>query len=68
MNLLPQVSSKDLNQRDFQRWDFTMHENASQIQLNLETYVDVRSIYSGRPPQRETSVWNLIQTTSLGVR
>ena len=41
VNLLPQVSSEDLDQGDFQGWDFAVHENASEIQLDLETDVDV---------------------------
>lgn len=39
MNFLPQVSSEDLDQRDLEGWDFTMHEDSSEVQLHLETYI-----------------------------
>lgn len=39
MNLLPQVSSEDLDQRDLERGDFTMHEDSSEVQLHLETHI-----------------------------
>ena len=67
MYLLPQVRSEDLNQRNFQSWNFAVHENSSQIQLHLESDVDVRSVNRRRPPQRETTVWNLVQTRPLRV-
>lgn len=37
MNLLPQVSSEDLNEGDLQCWDLAVHEYSSQIKLHLET-------------------------------
>ena len=33
-----------LNERDLQSWDFAVKEDPRQIQLNLETYIDVGSI------------------------
>lgn len=36
VNFLPQVSSENLNKRDFQSRDFTVHENARQIKLYLK--------------------------------
>ena len=44
-----------------------MHEDASQIKLHLETYVDISSVDSGRPPQGESSIGNLVETRSLGM-
>ena len=41
MNFLPQMSTENLNQGDLQSWDFTMHEYASQVKLNLETNVNL---------------------------
>lgn len=43
MNLLPQVSPKNLDQRDLEGWDFAMHEDSSEIQLHLETHVHLKS-------------------------
>lgn len=39
MNLLPQVSSEDLNEGDLEGWDLAVHEDSRQVQLHLETYV-----------------------------
>src|SRR5690242_18280404 len=67
MDLLPQVGTENLNQRDFQGWDLSMHENSRQIQLYLEADVNVCSVDSRRPPQRKTTVRNLVQTRTLRV-
>mmetsp|Transcript_39127 Transcript_39127/g.70495 ORF Transcript_39127/g.70495 Transcript_39127/m.70495 type:complete len:457 (+) Transcript_39127:2263-3633(+) len=68
MDLLPQVSSEDLNQGDLQSGDFAMHENSSQVKLDLEPNIDIGTIDSGGPPQGETTVRNLGQTGSLRIR
>lgn len=44
-----------------------MHENSRQVQLNLETNVDIGTIDRWRPPERKSTVWNLRQTGTLGV-
>lgn len=44
VDLLPKMSSEDLYQGDLQSRDLAMQEDASQIQLNLETDVHIRSI------------------------
>lgn len=67
VNLLPQMGTEDLNERDLERRDFAVHEDPSQIQLHLETDVDVGSVDRRRPPQREATIGDLIQTGSLGV-
>ena len=41
MNFLPQVSSEDLNQWDFQCWNLAVHEDSCQVKLNLETNVNL---------------------------
>ena len=41
MNFLPQVSSEDLNERDFERWNLAVHEDSCQVKLNLETNVNL---------------------------
>lgn len=68
MDLLPQVSSEDLNERDFESGDFSVHEDSCEVQLNLEADVDIGSVDSRRPPESEATVWDLIQTTALSMR
>ena len=62
MDLLPQVSSEDLNETDLQGGNLAVHENAGEIQLHLKTHVDIRSINGGRPPEGEPTVGDLVQT------
>lgn len=45
-----------------------MHENTSQVKLNLETNINVCTIDRWAPPQGESTVWNLVQTRSLSIR
>jgi hypothetical protein len=67
MDLLPQMGTEDLDERDLQRRNLSVHEDTSQIELNLETDVDVGSIDRRRPPHREPSIGDLGQTRSLGI-
>lgn len=60
MNLLPQMGPEDLDQRDFEGRDFSVHEYASEIELDLEAHVHVGSVDGRRPPESETTVRNLI--------
>lgn len=62
MDLLPQVSSEDLDQRDLQSRNLAMHEDPSQIELHLETDIHVGSVDGRGPPERESSIRDLIQT------
>lgn len=39
MDLLPQVSSENLDERDLQCGDLAMHEDTRQIQLHLKPYI-----------------------------
>ena len=59
------MSTEDLNEGDFESWDFSMHKDSSQIQLNLETNVYVGSVDRWRPPKRKASIRDLIKTRSL---
>jgi len=68
VDLLPQMGTEDLDKRDLQCRNFTVKEDTRQIKLHLETDVDVGSVDSWGPPERETSVGNLIETGTLGVR
>jgi hypothetical protein len=67
MYFLPQMGSEYLNERDFQCRDLAVQENTRQVELHLETDVDVCTIDGGRPPQREPTIGNLVQTGSLGI-
>ena len=42
VNLLPQMGSEDLDERDLQRRDLTVHEDPGQIELHLETHVHLK--------------------------
>ena len=45
-----------------------LHEDTSQIQLYLETNVDVCSIDRRTPPESESPIGDLVQTGTLGIR
>lgn len=44
VDFLPEMCTEDLNQGDLQCGDLTVHENTCEIELNLETDVDVCSV------------------------
>mmetsp|Transcript_97181 Transcript_97181/g.274888 ORF Transcript_97181/g.274888 Transcript_97181/m.274888 type:complete len:549 (-) Transcript_97181:3378-5024(-) len=67
MDLLPQVSSEDLDERNLQGWDLAVHEDAREVQLHLEAHVDVGTVDGRRPPQREAPVRDLVEARPLGV-
>mmetsp|Transcript_12178 Transcript_12178/g.50989 ORF Transcript_12178/g.50989 Transcript_12178/m.50989 type:complete len:398 (+) Transcript_12178:2351-3544(+) len=67
VDLLPEVRAEDLDERDLQRGDLTVHEDAGQIELNLEPHVHVRAVDRRRPPQREPTVGDLVQAAPLRV-
>ena len=54
MDLLPQVCTEDLDQRDL--------ENTRLIELHLETDIHIGAIDGRTPPQREPMVRNLVKT------
>ena len=66
--LLPQVSTEDLNQTDLKGGDLAMHKDTSQIKLDLETDIYIGTVDSWTPPERESTIGNLIQTGPLCVR
>ena len=68
MDLLPQMGTEDLDERDLQCRNLTVKEDTRQIKLHLETDVDVGSVDGRRPPKRKSTVWNLVETGTLGVR
>ena len=62
------MGTENLDERDLQCRDLTVKEDTRQIKLHLETNIDVGSVNSRGPPKRETSVGDLIETGTLGVR
>ena len=42
MDLLPEVRPEDLNERDLQRRNLAVHEDARQVELDLEADVHLR--------------------------
>jgi hypothetical protein len=65
MDLLPKMCSENLNKRNLQSGYFSMHENTSQIQLDLKPNVNIRPVNSRTPPKSKSSIWDLIQPRSL---
>ena len=47
VNLLPQVSAEDLDVRNLQCRNLSMHEDAGQIELHLEADVHIGSVDCG---------------------
>lgn len=64
---MPQVGTEDLDQTDLQGRNFTVHKDTRKIQLHLETDINVGTINRGTPPERKSTIRNLIQTGALGV-
>ena len=50
------MRAEDLDERDLERRDLAVHEDAGQVELHLETDVDVGAIDGRRPPERESTV------------
>jgi hypothetical protein len=51
VDLLPQMGSENLNKGDLQCRDLAMEEYACEIQLDLETNINICSIYRGTEEQ-----------------
>lgn len=41
MDLLPKMGTEDLDQRDLERWDLAVEEDASQIELHLKSDLQI---------------------------
>ena len=50
------------------RCETNVHEDTSEIELDLETNVDVRTVDGRTPPEREPTVRDLVKTRPLRVR
>lgn len=44
-----------------------MHENPRQIQLDLKSNINIRSVNGWTPPESESSIWDLVQTGPLSI-
>ena len=67
MDFLPQMGSEDLNQGNLERRDLSVHEHSREIELDLETDVNIGSVDGRGPPHGETSIGDLRKTRSLSV-
>ena len=67
MDLLPKMCPEDLDQRYFQSWNLSMHENPREIQLHLETNIYISPVNGWGPPKSKTPIGNLCQTRPLGI-
>ena len=47
VDLLPEMSSEDLDQGDLESGDLAMHEDASQVKLHLETHIHLERVGEG---------------------
>jgi hypothetical protein len=65
MDLLPQMGTEDLNQRNLERRDLAVQKDTSQVKLDLETNIDIGTVYCRRPPECEPTIWNLVETGPL---
>src|SRR4051812_16932140 len=68
VNLLPQMSAEYLDQGYLQGRNLAVQEYSRQVELDLETNIDVCSIDGRRPPERESTIRNLVETRSLSIR
>ena len=68
VDFLSEVITEDLDERDLQGRNLAVHEDTRQVQLDLETDVDVGTIDGWTPPEREATVRNLVETRPLRVR
>ena len=51
VDLLPQMSTEDLDQGDLQCRNLAVQENTGQVELDLEANIDVGPVDSRRPKQ-----------------
>ena len=65
MNLLPQVSTEDLDEGDLEGGDLAMHEYSRQVKLHLEANVDACTVDRGTPPEGEATIGDLVETGTL---
>jgi hypothetical protein len=61
------MGSKYLNERNLKSRQFAMHEDSSEIKLDLEANIDISSIDSRWPPESEPSIRYLVKTWPLSM-
>ena len=61
------MGTEDLNERDLEGGNLSVHENSGQVKLDLETDIDVGAVDGRRPPERETTIRDLVETGPLSV-
>mmetsp|Transcript_42357 Transcript_42357/g.95840 ORF Transcript_42357/g.95840 Transcript_42357/m.95840 type:complete len:278 (-) Transcript_42357:3555-4388(-) len=61
------MGPEDLDERNLERRDLAVHEDACQVQLNLEPHINIGAVDCGGPPEREAAVRDLIQARPLRV-
>jgi hypothetical protein len=66
--LLPEVRAEDLDERDLERRQLAVHEDAREVELHLEADVHVGAVDGRRPPEREAAVRDLRQARALRIR
>jgi hypothetical protein len=54
------MGAEDLDEGDLKGGYFSMKKNTSKIELYLKSHIDVRTVDSWRPPEREPAVGNLV--------
>ena len=62
------VPARLLRDRGDQKQKIRSHEDTREIKLDLETDIDVGTIDRRTPPERESTIRNLIETGALSIR
>lgn len=67
VHLLPEMGTENLDERDLECGNLAVHEDSCEIKLYLEADVHICTVNCWAPPQGESSIGNLVQTTALCV-
>ena len=67
VDLLPEMGAEDLDEGDLESGDLAVHEDAGEVELDLEADVDVGAVDGRRPPEGEAPVGDLVEAGALGV-
>ncbi len=55
------MGAEDLDEGDLEGGDLSVHENSREVELHLETDVDVGPVDCGRPPEGKATIRNLVE-------
>lgn len=61
------MSSENLNQTNLEGGNLAVHEDTCQVELHLETNVDICAVDSRTPPKSKPTVRDLVQTRALSI-